>query len=97
VKHAGAGTLTALEPLLSKLRRQPVVTERTPVSFYLRSRAFLHFHEDVEGMFADIKLDGTEFTRVRVTTREEQAELVSLVMQGVRRQGSQTGSPGSST
>ena len=97
MKHAGAGTLTALEPLLCKLRRQPGLIERTPGSFYLRSRAFLHFHEDVEGMFADIKLDGTEFTRVRVTTREEQAELVSLVMQGVRRQGSQTGSPGSST
>jgi hypothetical protein len=97
VKHAGAGTLTALEPLLSKLRRQPGLIERTPGSFYLRSRAFLHFHEDVEGMFADIKLDGTEFTRVRVTTREEQAEFVGLVMQGVRRQGSQTGSPGSST
>jgi len=97
VKHAGAGTLTALEPLLSELRRQPGLIERTPGSFYLRSRAFLHFHEDVEGMFADIKLDGTEFTRVRVTTREEQAELVSLVMQGVQRQGSQTGSPGSST
>lgn len=83
MKHAGVQTLTALEPLLSKVRRHPGLVERTPGSFYRRSKAFLHFHEDVQGIFADIKLNGDEFTRLRVTTSEEQARLLSLMAQSV--------------
>ena len=79
MRHAGPQTLAALEPLLRKVRRHSSLVERTPGSFYLKSTGYLHFHEDPLGTFADIKLKGTEFTRVRATTAKEQARLLSLI------------------
>ena len=79
MKHAGPATPAALEPLLRELRRYSALVERTPASFYRQSKAYLHFHEDPAGIFADIKLTGTGFTRLRATTPEEQAHLLSLV------------------
>jgi hypothetical protein len=36
--------------------------------FYLKSRSFLHFHEDPKGMFADIReAGGDDFDRIDVT------------------------------
>lgn len=64
MKHAGADTLRQLEPLLRRLRSIPKLVERKPGTFYLRSSAFLHFHEDPAGVFADIKLNGTSFERM---------------------------------
>lgn len=82
MKHAGPQTLAALGPLLSEIRGQPGLVERTPGAFYRRSRAYLHFHEDAAGcVFADIKLDGAAFTRLRVTTAAEQRQLLALVAQ----------------
>jgi hypothetical protein len=81
MKHAGPQTLAALAPLLAGIRSQPGLVERTPGAFYRRSKAYLHFHEDAGGIFADVKLDGTAFTRLRVTTAEEQRKLLSLVAQ----------------
>ena len=44
------------------------------------SNAFLHFHEDGErDMYADVKLHGPEFERMRVTTKAEQRVLVAAV------------------
>lgn len=35
--------------------------------FYLKSRAFLHFHEDAAGLFADVRAaDGKAFERIKV-------------------------------
>ena len=79
MKHAGPATLAALEPLLSEVRRYSALVERTPGSFYRKSKAYLHFHEDASGTFADIKLAGAEFTRLRATTPDEQAHLLSLI------------------
>ena len=79
MKHAGPQTLAALEPLLARVRAHAALVERTPGSFYRKAKAYLHFHEDPSGSFADIKLDGAAFTRVRVTTPEEQAHLLSLI------------------
>jgi hypothetical protein len=86
MKHAGAGTLAALEPLLRKIRQQPSLVERTPGSFYRKSKAYLHFHEDPAGTFADVKLDGDEFTRVRASTAPEQAALLCLIVEGLSKQ-----------
>ena len=52
------------------------LVERTPGSFYLRSRGFVHFHEDPSGLFADLKEDLVSFTRYRVSTRAEQREFL---------------------
>jgi hypothetical protein len=64
-----------LASLLAEVRALPGLVERKPGIFYRRSQAFLHFHEDAEGLFADVKLSGPKFTRFRVSTAEEQALL----------------------
>jgi len=75
MKHAGPAALETLAPLLGLLRSRADLVERTPGCFYRRSQAFLHFHEDPEGLFADVKLEGKSFTRMRVSTAEEQSAL----------------------
>jgi hypothetical protein len=80
MKHAGSATLYALEPLLTRLRAIPGLVERTPGSFYLKSRAYLHFHEDPTGTFADVKLDQVSFERLPVTTRTQQLRLLRQVI-----------------
>jgi hypothetical protein len=46
----------------------------------MRSRAFLHFHEDHGAMFADARTAGQgAFERRRVDTAEGAAELISAV------------------
>ena len=79
MKHAGPATLDTLEPLLHSLRQCDALKEKTPGAFYLKSAAFLHFHEDASGTFADVKLDGVNFTRLRATTADEQAGLLARV------------------
>jgi hypothetical protein len=78
MKHAGPTTLANLEPLLERLRRLGGPSERKLGTFYIRSSAFLHFHEDPQGVFADVKLDGADFTRLPVNTAAEQDVLVHL-------------------
>ena len=79
MKHAGRETLVALEPMLRQLRKDSSLVETTPGSFYRKSKAYLHFHEDRSGTFVDVKLNGEDFTRLRVTTSLEQAHLLSLI------------------
>jgi hypothetical protein len=79
MKHAGQDTLSLLEPLLTEIRKFGAFVEKTPGSFYLRSKAFLHFHEDPSGLFADVKEDLVSFSRHRVSTRPEQEKLLAIV------------------
>ena len=83
MKHAGASTLEALEPLLRQVRERYTLTERTPGSFYRKSKAYLHFHEDPSGIYADVKLSGAEFTRVRATTPQEHEHLLALIAESL--------------
>ncbi len=77
MKHAGAEALDRLEPLLTQIRAIDGVTEKGRGVFYLKSRAFLHFHEDPTGLFADIRgPDGVDFDRLRVDTVEGARALV---------------------
>jgi len=67
MKHAGVTTLDQLEPLIERLRAIPALKEKSRGVFYLKSRAFLHFHEDPKGLFADIRtVDGKDFERFQV-------------------------------
>jgi hypothetical protein len=80
MKHAGGGALAEIEPLLAQLRTVDGLVERRPGIFYRRSRAFLHFHEDPSGMYADVRLAADEdFVRMRVQTGAEQARLLREV------------------
>jgi hypothetical protein len=76
VRHARPDDLAPLADLLSALRDLDGLTEKKPGTFYRRSNAFLHFHVDPAGLFADLKLDG-EFHRFRVSTRAEQRRLLA--------------------
>ena len=79
MKHAGAATLELLGALLAEVRKRPLLREKSPGSFYVKSKGYLHFHEDPAGTFADVKLDFVEFTRMRVTTAKEQVTLLAKI------------------
>ena len=66
MRHAREEALDQLEPLLDEIRAQGGLIERKRGIFYLRSRAFLHFHEDAAGLFADLR-SGDGFARYRVS------------------------------
>jgi hypothetical protein len=77
VKHAGPAALDQIDELLEKLRSYPL-KERSRGTFYRGSSAFLHFHEDPAGMFADLKLGG-DFERFRISTKAERAAFLRAV------------------
>jgi hypothetical protein len=79
VRHITAGRLDAMEPLLAELRDLDALVERSRGTFYRRSRAFLHFHEHGDDVFADVRLDGDDFERVKVTTTGEQRRFAARV------------------
>ena len=79
MKHAGQATLDELEPLLRDLRKLDGLKEKKRGVFYRKSRAFLHFHEDPAGLFADVRL-AADFERHPVTTREQQYDLLDRVL-----------------
>jgi hypothetical protein len=71
VKHAGTAALDEIEPMLGALRSLPGLKEKSRGTFYRGSKAFIHFHEDPAGMFADVRL-ADDFERMRVSTKREQ-------------------------
>ena len=78
MKHAGARALDDLEPLLEVLRGMAALREKSRGTFYRGSKAFLHFHEDPAGLFADVRL-ADDFERLRVTTQKERQALLRRV------------------
>ena len=83
MRHAKPEDLEPLSELLANLRAVPGLVERKPGTFYRGSRAFLHFHHDPSGMFADVRINGPGFERMRVTSAREQARLMARVRQSV--------------
>ena len=80
MRRAREEALDELEPFLERLRTVPGLVERKRGVFYVRSKAFLHFHEDASGMHADVRL-GPEFTRVRAETAEERDALLARIQE----------------
>jgi hypothetical protein len=78
MKHAGSEALQQLAELLESIRTRAVLKERSTGVFYLRSRAFLHFHEDPAGLFADLR-EGTEMVRLPVNTAGDRRSLLARV------------------
>jgi hypothetical protein len=78
MKHAGPATLDRISPLLEELRARPALREMRPGVFYLKSRAFLHFHDDPSGVFADVRL-AEGFVRLPVTSRSQQSDLLERI------------------
>ena len=75
MRHARDQDLERVEDLLVQLRALPGLVEKKRGVFYRKSRAFLHFHQDAKGMFADLS-DPDE--RIDVTGAAGQAHLVSV-------------------
>jgi len=80
VRHARPEDLHRVPDLLEGLRSVPQLRERTPGSFYLRSKGFLHLHVDGDEVWADVKVPGPAFERVPATTAEDQRALLDLVV-----------------
>lgn len=87
MRHAGRDSLQRLEPVLAELRRQPGLKERRPGVFYRKSRAFLHFHESDQRLFADVRLRGDEFERLPATTLAEQRALLQRIVAALESEG----------
>jgi len=84
VRHVSAAGLDELDDLLLELRHVDGLKETKRGVFSRGSRAFLHFHEDPTGLYADVRIDA-EFERMRVTTKAERKRLLSVVRAAVRR------------
>ncbi len=81
MRHATAAALAQLAPLLSQVRsRMPPLKEKGEGKFYLKSVAFLHFHEDPSGLFADLKVNG-DWQRYPVNTEADYQILLSALDQ----------------
>ena len=63
---------------MDQLRKKADLTEKKPGIFCRKALAFLHFHEDEDGLFADVKV-GTKFQRHRVSIRAEQSVVLKIV------------------
>jgi len=82
MKHITPALLDTLEPLLIELRSIAGLKEKSRGVFYRKSRAFLHFHEDPKGLFADIRdTADKDFDRIDVTEAAGRVKLVALARQ----------------
>jgi len=84
MKHAGANALAALTELLERLRSRAGLVERRPGIFYVKGKAFLHFHEDPAGLFADLRENG-DWRRLPVNDMAGRAVLLTLVDQTLQK------------
>jgi hypothetical protein len=78
MKHAGHAALDALGDLLVTVRARAGLREPRRGVFYRRGKAWLHFHEDKAGLFADLRA-GAEWRRFRVSDAEERADLIAAI------------------
>lgn len=85
MKHASPATLQQVTALLDELRAIGGLREPKTGTFYRGSAAFLHFHEDPAGLFADVKLDGREFSRFSLSQPIDHSNLLKAVRRALDR------------
>ena len=78
MKHADVRALEAVSHLIENLRRRSDLVEKRLGIFYTKGRAFLHFHKDPTGLFADLREAG-EWQRFPVNDPDECARLLAAV------------------
>lgn len=74
MKHAGP---SALADLIGEIRKRDGLKEPKPGTFYRKGKAWLHFHEDGAGLFADVRA-AAGWERVRVTEADERAHVLGV-------------------
>jgi hypothetical protein len=77
MKHAGPEALDELAELIVAIRARGLKEPRSG-AFYRKGKAWLHFHEDKAGLFADIRL-GTDWQRLRVSEPRERSALLAVI------------------
>lgn len=83
MKHASVETLTAIAPLLRKIRMLPGMQEKKHGVFYRRSKAFLHFHEEGACLYADVRLKEPDFDRMPASSAQDQRVLFKTIQDAV--------------
>jgi hypothetical protein len=78
MKHATEAALQRISDLLDQIRAKAGFSEKKTGVFYRGSKAFLHFHEDPLGMFADLRI-GADFERFPVNTGEERRVFLAAI------------------
>jgi hypothetical protein len=78
LKHADVRALEAVSDLIENLRRRSNLVEKKLGIFYTKGRAFLHFHKDPAGLFADLR-EGDEWQRYPVNDPDECTRLLAAV------------------
>ncbi|MDN7753248.1 hypothetical protein [Burkholderia gladioli] len=80
MKHADSAALDRLEPLLAEIRQLAGTSlkERARGVFYRQSRAFLHFHTDPAGLFADLRR-GEAFERFPLACAAERSRFLAAL------------------
>jgi hypothetical protein len=83
--HASSAALDRIEDLLGALRAVKGLRETSRGRFYRRGRTFLHFHEQGDDLFADVRWTGLEraFERTPVTTPSEREALLDRVKESL--------------
>jgi len=82
MKHAGAAALHRLSELLEQIRAKEGIKEKKPGIFHRDSKSFLHFHEDLAGLFADLSR-GADFTQFALNTQKERRVLLKAIDQAL--------------
>jgi hypothetical protein len=80
MKHAGAAALDELSELIAAVRTRAGLREPRPGIFYRKGKAWLHFHEDKTGLFADLRA-GAAWERFRVSEPGERQGLLAALDQ----------------
>ena len=78
MKHATTAILDTIEPLLAQIRERTALREKSRGIFYYRSKAWLHFHEDPAGLFADLR-EGADFTRLQADSDAQRQALLDAI------------------
>jgi hypothetical protein len=78
MKHAGPATLDLLHDLLVAIRARAGLREPRRGVFYRKGKAWLHFHEDRAGLFADLRI-GADWQRFPVSDAAQRATLLAVI------------------
>ena len=78
MKHAGPTTLDSLLDLLVAIRARAGLREPRRGVFYRKGNAWLHFHEDSAGLFADLRI-GADWQRFPVSDAAQRATLLAVI------------------
>ena len=78
MKHAISQSLNTIKALLKTIRKLKELKEKQTGIFYKSSQAFLHFHKDPKGLFADLKIKD-KFKRFPVNNATEKKNLIMKI------------------